>query len=95
MRRAGAKVLVRFSRYAIEIDQRLTNYVADAALSAKLQEELQCEKEAEVESSGEPEFLKAFKAQGIWAVSYIPRAYVCAVTERGWPGGIDRRQCYS
>jgi complement component 1 Q subcomponent-binding protein len=41
---------------------------ADDALSQKLAEELQYEKESNKEGS-EPEFLKTFKAEGIWQVS--------------------------
>lgn len=49
----------------------LTGCAADAALTAKLQEEIQYEKEAAAEVAGEPEFLKAFKAQGIWTVCRV------------------------
>jgi hypothetical protein len=40
---------------------------ADLALSHKLAEEIKYEKEAA--QPNEPDFLKAFKAQGVWAVS--------------------------
>jgi hypothetical protein len=43
-------------------------FSADVALSQKLAEELQYEKVANDDSS-EPEFLTAFKAEGIWQVS--------------------------
>lgn len=45
---------------------------ADIALSQKLQEELNYEKEANAEVSGTPEFLKAFQDQGVWEVSLVP-----------------------
>ncbi|KAA1474496.1 regulatory protein suaprga1 [Dentipellis sp. KUC8613] len=42
---------------------------ADVALSTKLAEELQYEKEAAAE--GEPEFLKEFKSHGVWQVEDV------------------------
>jgi hypothetical protein len=70
--------------------------VADVALSQKLAEELQYEKTTET-SSGDPDFLQAFKQQGIWNVSSIPHPpshsdVVCIFTvsvpvvDRGCPG---------
>jgi complement component 1 Q subcomponent-binding protein, mitochondrial len=47
----------------------LTTYVADLALSQKLAEEISYEREAAAQEAGEPEFLKAFKAQGTWQVT--------------------------
>ena len=46
--------------------------VADVALAQRLGEELKYENEAA--PAAEPDFLKAFKAQGTWAVS----------DQRGW-----------
>ena len=43
-----------------------TPFTADIALAQKLGEELKYEKETA--NSGEPEFLTAFKAQGVWKV---------------------------
>jgi len=45
-------------------------YVADVTLSEKLREELKYEQKA-VKSNEEPEFLKAFKAEGNWKVSSV------------------------
>ena len=42
-------------------------FAADVALSQRLAEELKYENEAA--APADPEFLKAFKAQGTWAVS--------------------------
>ena len=42
---------------------------ADLALSQKLAEELQYEKEASTDA--EPDFLKDFKQSGIWTVCYL------------------------
>jgi complement component 1 Q subcomponent-binding protein, mitochondrial len=42
---------------------------ADLALTVKFEEELKYEQQAAAEQTEEPEFLKAFKAQGIWSVS--------------------------
>ena len=42
------------------------NGAADVSLAQKLAEELQYEKEAA--APAEPDFLKAFKAQGVWQV---------------------------
>lgn len=49
---------------------------ADVTLAQKLAEELQYEKEAA--SAAEPDFLKSFKAQGIWTVRahHLWSAYV-------------------
>ena len=43
---------------------------ADATLAQKLKEELEYEKEAS--EAGEPDFLKTFKAQGVWTVRILP-----------------------
>ncbi|KAI0782033.1 mitochondrial glycoprotein [Abortiporus biennis] len=43
----------------------------DVALSQKLTEELQYEKEAAAEVSAEPDFLKGFKAQGVWKLDDV------------------------
>lgn len=45
---------------------RVVCLTADGDVSAKIAEELAFEKEAVIE--GEPEFLKEFKASGIWTV---------------------------
>ncbi|KAJ7174372.1 mitochondrial glycoprotein [Mycena filopes] len=45
---------------------------ADVLLSQKLEEELKFELESAASESGEPEFLTAFKAQGIWKITDTP-----------------------
>lgn len=45
------------------------SYLGDVALTQKLSEELQYEKEAGTEA--EPDFLKSFKAQNVWKVCAI------------------------
>ena len=49
---------------------------ADVSLAQKLGEELQYEKESAPEA--EPEFVSAFKAQGVWEVS-VASLHRCAV----------------
>ncbi|KAI0761310.1 mitochondrial glycoprotein [Trametes elegans] len=50
--------------------RRLGEGASDVALAQRLGEELKYEKEAE--TPGEPDFLKAFKAQGTWAIEDTP-----------------------
>jgi hypothetical protein len=45
-------------------------FVADVALSQKLQEELKYEAEANAQTEATPEFLKAFQEQGLWQVRF-------------------------
>lgn len=49
---------------------------ADVSLAQKLGEELQYEKESA--SDAEPEFVRAFKAQGVWEVG-VASLHCCAV----------------
>ncbi|KAG5641766.1 hypothetical protein DXG03_004261 [Asterophora parasitica] len=44
---------------------------SDIALSQKLTEELNYEKEAEAGTSGAPDFLKAFQEEGVWEISDV------------------------
>ncbi|KAF8069064.1 mitochondrial glycoprotein [Lyophyllum atratum] len=48
--------------------RKLGEGTTDVALSAKLQEELNYEKEAEVAQAATPDFLKAFQEQGVWQI---------------------------
>lgn len=43
--------------------------LADVALSQKVEAEIQYEKQTNAELPETPEFLKAFREQGVWAVS--------------------------
>lgn len=43
-------------------------FAADVELSTKLQEEIQYEKEASEQAGAEPDFVKEFKADGVWKV---------------------------
>ena len=49
----------------------MTCLAADVALMQKLEEELKFETADSFPGQPEPEFLKAFKAQGTWAVSPV------------------------
>lgn len=50
--------------------RRLGEGATDVSLAQKLAEELQYEKEAA--APAEPDFLKAFKAQGVWQIEDVP-----------------------
>ena len=54
-------------------------FSADVALSQRLAEELKYENEAA--APADPEFLKAFKAQGTWAVSLRALSFAQTSTE--------------
>ena len=59
--------------------------VADVALSQKLQEELKYEAEANEGAAETPEFLKAFREQGVWEVrSFFPRCRFWACLADEW-----------
>lgn len=64
--------------------------VADVLFSQKLAEELKYEKESAAE--GEPEFLKTFKAQGLWTVSASPPFFSVRVLMRADRGRRGQRR---
>ena len=55
----------------------MTCLAADVALMQKLEEELKFETADSFPGQPEPEFLKAFKAQGTWAVSLAEFSSTC------------------
>lgn len=70
------KVRVSLHVYArVRASLKFRGFVADVALSQKLQEELSYEKETGGVVDEVPQLVKDFEAQGIWTVSHSVLIY--------------------
>ncbi|KAH7099696.1 mitochondrial glycoprotein [Auriculariales sp. MPI-PUGE-AT-0066] len=67
--------------FSVSAISRVRALVSDATLAAKLEEELKYEKE-ENRANETPEFLKAFKEQGVWTITDAPSSDEVTLTRK-------------